>query len=156
MPSSPSSSHGVAWWRPAAAALVSRWAFLAVGALSDAAWPDYDTSKAFASRGCEPNRPARAMSPVARALTSPLAWDLAYFDRIAQCGYEYEQYYAFFPGVPWLMSGFGRLRSPSIRALLGLLVSQLAFAAAAAVLFRRAAAPTRQSADVHGERARVP
>jgi GPI mannosyltransferase 2 len=123
-------------WRPAAFALGSRWALLALGTLSDALWPDYDTSKNLNYRSCDFDTISLEAPPLQRALTSPVVWDAVYFDRIAQCGYEYEQYYAFFPGIPSLMKGFGAVSSAGGRAVLSILASHLAFAAAAAVLFR--------------------
>ena len=33
-------------------------------------------------------------------LHAKFVWDSVFFSRIALCGYEYEQYYAFFPFLP--------------------------------------------------------
>ena len=35
---------------------------------------------------------------------SKFVWDSVFFARIAVCGYEYEQFYAFFPALPGLHS----------------------------------------------------
>ena len=34
------------------------------------------------------------------SLSRAAVWDSVFFVRIAQCGYEYEQFYAFFPLLP--------------------------------------------------------
>lgn len=39
----------------------------------------------------------------ADALSRLAVWDSAFFVRIAQCGYEYEQFHAFFPLLPLLL-----------------------------------------------------
>lgn len=45
---------------------------------------------------------------VASALEDSIVWDGVYFVRIAQCGYEYEQSYAFFPLLPICISLLSR------------------------------------------------
>ncbi|XAR72361.1 hypothetical protein NMG60_11018974 [Bertholletia excelsa] len=48
---------------------------------------------------------------IGSAIESSIVWDSVYFVRIAQCGYEYEQYYAFLPLLPlcvFLLSRTGR------------------------------------------------
>ena len=42
-------------------------------------------------------------------------WDSVYYVRIAQCGYEYEQTYAFFPLLPLCISLLSRTGSGSIK-----------------------------------------
>lgn len=37
---------------------------------------------------------------IGAAIESSVVWDGVYFVRIAECGYEYEQTYAFFPLLP--------------------------------------------------------
>lgn len=41
---------------------------------------------------------------IASAIEDSIVWDSVYFVRIAQCGYEYEQSYAFFPLLPLSIS----------------------------------------------------
>lgn len=42
------------------------------------------------------------------AIESSIVWDSVFFVRIAQCGYEYEQTYAFFPLLPLCISLLSR------------------------------------------------
>lgn len=44
----------------------------------------------------------------ASAIESSVVWDSVYFVRIAQCGYEYEQTYAFLPLLPLCISLLSR------------------------------------------------
>lgn len=41
---------------------------------------------------------------IASAIEESIVWDSVYFVRIAQCGYEYEQTYAFLPLLPIVIS----------------------------------------------------
>ncbi|EXC22149.1 hypothetical protein L484_016215 [Morus notabilis] len=43
---------------------------------------------------------------LASAIESSIIWDNVYFVQIAQCGYEYEQSYAFLPLLPLCISFF--------------------------------------------------
>ena len=55
---------------------------------------------------------SRAHAP--RRLATPqdgLAWDSLHFLRIAQCGYETEKSYAFFPLLPGVMRGVQSTRA---------------------------------------------
>ncbi|CAI7770079.1 unnamed protein product, partial [Closterium sp. NIES-54] len=80
------------------------------------------------------------------ALESLVVWDSVFFHRIALCGYEFEQAYAFFPLLPSLMRLLATatpfrlllpiLGAPATFALVGLLLSNAAFVAAAFYLFR--------------------
>ncbi|CAI5461302.1 unnamed protein product [Closterium sp. Yama58-4] len=83
---------------------------------------------------------------VQQALESLVVWDSVFFHRIALCGYEFEQAYAFFPLLPLLMRLLATatpfrlllpiLGAPATFALVGLVVSNTAFVAAAYCLFR--------------------
>jgi phosphatidylinositol glycan class V len=66
----------------------------------DAALADYDTSSHLASPDCSADWPQHAAAAPHRARGSLVVWDSVFFHRIAACGYEYEQFYAFFPGFP--------------------------------------------------------
>ena len=46
-----------------------------------------------------------------------LAWDSLHFLRIAQCGYETEKSYAFFPLLPGVMRGLQATGAPLLRPL---------------------------------------
>lgn len=65
----------------------------------------YDTSASInppclsaASSSSPP--PAALLPRVGSAIERSIVWDGVYFTRIAECGYEYEQTYAFLPLLP--------------------------------------------------------
>lgn len=79
------------------------------------------------------------------AIESSIVWDSVYYVRIAQCGYEYEQSYAFFPLLPLCISLLSRtVLAPLIpvigtRAVLGLsgyVINNIGFVFAAVYLYR--------------------
>ncbi|KAM1354368.1 hypothetical protein PS2_028516 [Malus domestica] len=79
------------------------------------------------------------------AIESSIVWDSVYFVRIAECGYEYEQTYAFFPLLPLCMSFLSRtVLAPLVpvigqRAVLGLsgyVINNIGFVFAAVYLYR--------------------
>ncbi|KAM6545564.1 hypothetical protein CsatB_026300 [Cannabis sativa] len=81
---------------------------------------------------------------IASAIESSIVWDGVYFVRIAQCGYEYEQSYAFFPLLPICISALSRtVFAPLVpvmgeRAVLGLtgyVINNIAFVFAAMYLY---------------------
>ena len=47
-----------------------------------------------------------------------MVWDSMFFGRIAQAGYEYEQFYAFFPLFPFLVRVLVALGAPRDASLL--------------------------------------
>lgn len=119
--------------RAAGAALASRFVFLAIGAANDYILDDYDTSSELLLRDCGSNSVHSAFESSSTSAT--VVWDSVYFDRIAQCGYEYEHFYAFFPGWPLLqqlLSG----SSTQLRHIAALGASMLCFAASAAFLYQ--------------------
>ncbi|KAK3030113.1 hypothetical protein RJ639_038862 [Escallonia herrerae] len=83
---------------------------------------------------------------IAAAIEDSIVWDSVYFVRIAQCGYEYEQSYAFLPLLPACISllsrtGFAPL-VPLVgrRAVLGIsgyAINNIAFIFAALYLHRQ-------------------
>lgn len=54
---------------------------------------------------------------LASAIESSIVWDGVYFVRIAQCGYEYEQSYAFLSILPLCISMLSRSGMPQLIAL---------------------------------------
>lgn len=66
---------------------------------SDRALPDYDTSAHLLSADCGAAWPRRVAAAL-RPRDALVVWDSVFFHRVAACGYEYEQFYAFFPGFP--------------------------------------------------------
>lgn len=94
-----------------AVAAAVRAIYLALLIALDAALPDYDTSARLASADCRPGWPVAAAAAPPQARSGLAVWDAVFFQRIAACGYEYEQFYAFFPGLPGALSaGPGRRR----------------------------------------------
>jgi len=73
-------------------------------------------------------------SPIASAIQNGIVWDSVYFIRSAQCGYEYEQSYAFLPLLPLSISFFSPHRS--LLALSAYLINNLAFVLAALYFYR--------------------
>jgi len=70
-------------------------------------------------------------------------WDGVYFSRIAECGYEYEQFQAFFPLLPLLSRHISRPLvayahiPPSVALVIsGVLLSNVCFVLSALVLYR--------------------
>ncbi|CAH9098125.1 unnamed protein product [Cuscuta epithymum] len=91
---------------------------------------------------------------LAAAIEDSIVWDSVYFVRIAQCGYEYEHYYAFFPLLPVSLSLLSRtVFSPLIpvighRAVIGLsgyVLNNIAFVLAALFLYRLSIAVVKDS-----------
>jgi hypothetical protein len=73
-----------------------RGAYLAGNLLLSHYIADYDTSASLLSESCDDAWPeAVAAAPQQRPW---VVWDAVFSHRIAACGYEYEQYVAFFPG----------------------------------------------------------
>jgi phosphatidylinositol glycan class V len=75
-----------------------RLTYTAVALALSSAFPDYDTSGSLLSSNCSSAWPSNVTAD-----TQPepfVVWDSVFFHRIAACGYEYEQFYAFFPGLP--------------------------------------------------------
>ncbi|XP_047307842.1 GPI mannosyltransferase 2 isoform X2 [Impatiens glandulifera] len=90
--------------------------------------------------------PSQIVFPrVAALIENSIVWDSVYFVRIAQCGYEYEQSYAFLPLLPICMSTITRtVFLPLVplfghRAVLGLsgyVINNIAFIFSALYLYR--------------------
>lgn len=73
----------------------------------------YDTSASInppcLSSSNSSNPPPPVLLPsVGSAIESSIVWDGVYFIRIAECGYEYEQTYAFLPLLPLCVSLFSK------------------------------------------------
>lgn len=120
-------------WRVALLAAAVRLGHLLLLVALDQALPDYDSSARL-----HPLQDSPANTTFSRSDTQGLTaarhssttwpwsiledlmvWDSVFFTRIARAGYEYEQYYAFFPLLPYLASRLG----PTWVAPLALLVS---------------------------------
>ena len=93
-----------------ALALATRVAVLAAATTLDAWLPDYDSSSPLTHRTCSDN--SFITLDYTHAPAEPrgwhkrlVVWDSVFFMQIAKCGYEYEQFHAFFPLLPLLMRG---------------------------------------------------
>ncbi|XP_031401910.1 GPI mannosyltransferase 2 isoform X2 [Punica granatum] len=111
----------------------------------------YDTSAGL-NPSCladpSPSHPVGAqplLPGLGSAVERSIVWDGVYYIRIAQCGYEYEQTYAFFPLLPICTSLLSRTAlSPLVpvigyRAVLGLsgyLINNVSFVLAALYFYR--------------------
>lgn len=88
-------------------AITSRLLVVALIAFFRSVASPYDTSAGI-NPGCLSSNPANASSfsgsvlfpGVGSLIESSVVWDGVYFVRIAECGYEYEQTYAFLPLLP--------------------------------------------------------
>ncbi|XP_006354157.1 GPI mannosyltransferase 2 [Solanum tuberosum] len=96
----------------------------------------------------KPDSPPFLLPRLASVIEDSIVWDSVYFVRIAQCGYEYEQNYAFFPLIPICISLLSRtVLAPLIpfigqRAVLGLsgyVLNNFAFVLASFYLYRLSA-----------------
>lgn len=82
---------------------------------------------------------------VGTAIDGSIVWDSVYFIRIADCGYEYEQTYAFFPLLPISIAFLSRsvfssliplIGYRAVLALSGYVLNNLAFVLAAIYFYR--------------------
>ncbi|KAK9664701.1 hypothetical protein RND81_14G062100 [Saponaria officinalis] len=89
--------------------------------------------------------PSVVFPTVAAAIQGSVVWDSVYMIRIAECGYEYEQTYAFFPFLPVLLSLLSQsvlrpliplIGYRAVLALSGYLINNLAFVLAALFFYR--------------------
>lgn len=94
-------------------AILSRLLLLALTLIWRTLLAPYDTSASL-NPTClthhhsqDPNTPILFPS-LASAIENGVVWDSVYFLRIAQCGYEYEQSYAFLPLLPVAISFLSR------------------------------------------------
>ncbi|CAN7035710.1 unnamed protein product [Brassica rapa subsp. trilocularis] len=132
-------------------AVVSRLLVLFLTVLWRSFLQPYDTSAAL-NPPClhhrdvpEDSPPLLVANSVSKTLENSVVWDSVYFLRITQCGYEYEQTYAFLPLLPFFISLLSRTVFAPLVALIGLravmvlsgyVVTNLAFVLAAIYLFR--------------------
>ncbi|XVF63354.1 hypothetical protein PTKIN_Ptkin09bG0081200 [Pterospermum kingtungense] len=97
------------------------------------------------------NHPSPSLSPrplspsLASVIQNGVVWDSVYFVRIAQCGYEYEQSYAFLPLLPACIFILSRtvfaplvwlIGDRAVLAFSGYVVSNVAFILAAIYFYR--------------------
>jgi phosphatidylinositol glycan class V len=105
----------------------------------------YDTSSELNTK-CLTNHSIHSEEAEARGpLDRYITWDSVHFVRIAECGYEYEQSFAFFPALPLVMRALSSTLLRPVRGLLGwrgtlwlsgVLLSNSSFIASAIFLYR--------------------
>ncbi|KAL8143267.1 hypothetical protein V2J09_016299 [Rumex salicifolius] len=137
-------------WRVLRFAIGSRILLLTLIVFWRSILSSYDTSASINPNCICPNssylNPKDIVFPsVGSAIEQSIVWDSVYFVRVAECGYEYEQTYAFLPLLPIIISLLSnsvfRPLVPLIgyRAVIGLsgyVFSNLAFVLAAFYLYR--------------------
>lgn len=115
----------------AAVAAGSRVVWLLIAATSDWLLRDYDTSAQLNDRPCSIDHEHKLPGQI---ILFADVWDTVYFERISRCGYEFEQYLAFFPGLPMMLSRLSHDASSTIRA--GLIITMLSFCLSAVMMYR--------------------
>eukprot|EP00892_Ulva_mutabilis_P012175 jgi/Ulvmu1/932/UM102_0015.1 len=114
-----------------AVAAISRILWLLIAGIADWLLRDYDTSAHLNERPCGVDDVPENAS---KALLFADVWDTVYFERVSRCGYEFEHYMAFFPGMPLLMSLLGSNGTTTVCC--GLLISTVAFCLSAVLMYR--------------------
>lgn len=135
-------------------ALVSRCVTLGLMLVQDALFQDLSTSSHLQFSPCHGDAVSERHenSWIIKKVESSVPWDSVYFMRIAQCGYESDQIFAFFPLLPAIMRGSGEIFNiiyklvfhenismeymRVIFALTGFVVNVIAFCGAALCLYR--------------------
>nr|CAB3465944.1 unnamed protein product [Digitaria exilis] len=130
-------------------AAASRVLVLALSLLTRLLFRPYDTSASLHPPCLSPSAPSSSSSApstnLSAAISSLAVWDGVHFARPAECGYEYEQSYAFLPLLPASIALLARsLFAPLVpvlgyRAVLvlsGHVLNNVAFVAAAAYFYR--------------------
>lgn len=122
---------GIADAKVALIAVASRATLLLMAAASDWLLADYDTSAHLNERPCGLDQ-----KPVVAAQSVLFAdvWDSVYFERISRCGYEFEHYLAFFPGLPKIVSWLSHDAPTAVEA--GILVTTISFSISAVLMYR--------------------
>lgn len=116
--------------RVACVAFVSRLVFLGAAVLSDVL-DDYDSSAVLNARSCNVSD---ATEHAGFVVNFADVWDTVFYDRISRCGYEYEHYFAFFPGLPGVMGLLGG--SAGRRVLAALITSLISFTISMVLFYR--------------------
>lgn len=135
-------------------AFVSRCITLGLMLIQDAIFRDLSTSSHLQYYPCHDSVDSEGpvTSWISNGIESSIPWDGVYFMRIAQCGYESDQIFAFFPLLPAIMRGCGEVFRVMYRILLhqdasmehmrlvfglaGFGVNMMAFCGAALCLYR--------------------
>ncbi|XP_017649917.1 uncharacterized protein LOC108489718 isoform X2 [Gossypium arboreum] len=130
------------------AAIFSRFVLLILSILWRTLLAPYDTSAPLnpnCLRNPSPPLPPPLLPSLGSAIENGVVWDSVYFVRIAQCGYEYEQFYAFLPLLPACIFVFSQtvfaplvpiIGYRAVLALSGYVVCNVAFIFTAIYLYR--------------------
>lgn len=110
-------------------AAATRCAYLAIILTCSHFLESYDTSSTLVDDTCDGSGSTALRNP---AISKLQVWDTIFYSRIANCGYEYEQYHAFFPLVPHVMGLvaqhlFSGYHPQDAYLLAALLINNLAF-----------------------------
>ncbi|KAI9091348.1 hypothetical protein K1719_028159 [Acacia pycnantha] len=104
--------------------------------------------------GQESSRPNMLWPNLGSAIENGIVWDSVYFVRIAQCGYEYEQSYAFLPLLPICISFLSHtvfvpliplIGERAVLAVCGYLINNVAFVFAALYFYKLSATILKDS-----------
>ncbi|KAG4180313.1 hypothetical protein ERO13_A10G158900v2 [Gossypium hirsutum] len=128
------------------AAIFSRFVLFILSILWRTLLAPYDTSASL-NPTCRrnPPLPSPLLPSLGSAIENGVIWDSVYFVRIAQCGYEYEQSYAFLPLWPACIFAFSRtvfapldtiIGYRAVLALSGYVVCNVAFIFTAMYFYR--------------------
>ncbi|KAB2062710.1 hypothetical protein ES319_A10G171000v1 [Gossypium barbadense] len=128
------------------AAIFSRFVLFILSILWRTLLAPYDTSASL-NPTCRrnPPLPSPLLPSLGSAIENGVIWDSVYFVRIAQCGYEYEQSYAFLPLLPACIFAFSRtvfapldtiIGYRAVLALSGYVVCNVAFIFTAMYFYR--------------------
>ncbi|CAL4892171.1 unnamed protein product [Urochloa decumbens] len=129
-------------------AAASRVLVLSLSILARLLFRPYDTSASLnppCLSSSSPSAPSSPLTNLSAAVSSLAVWDGVHFARPAECGYEYEQSFAFLPLLPASIALLARsLFAPLVpvlgyRAVLvlsGYVLNNVAFVAAAAYFYR--------------------
>src|SRR5688572_1953921 len=101
-------------------AAASRMLVLSLSLLARLLFRPYDTSATLHPPCLSSSPSAPSSSPstnLSAAISSLAVWDGVHFARPAQCGYEYEQSFAFLPLLPASIALLARSRKPLLAAL---------------------------------------
>ena len=100
-------------------AAASRVLVLALSLLARLLFRPYDTSASLAPPclSSSPSSSSAASANLSAAVSSLAVWDGVHFARAAECGYEYEQSFAFLPLLPASLALLARSRKQSRASL---------------------------------------
>lgn len=119
--------------------LAVRCLYVALIVVSDVLLPDNDSSARLIRTDCGGVDSFPPVVDEPYSLRGLVVWDTVYFERIARCGYEFEQFHAFFPLFPKVVYGLAYLAgfrppSPAVFAATGIVLNAVLSALSAVML----------------------